>query len=293
MMFTAYVDESGTHPGSDTIALGGYVSNEAGWQAFERDWRWALAQFGLSRFHMVEFAHFRGEFAGWEEERRQACFDLLAKIIKANTLGSVATSFSRADYEATFSVEADRHVGGPYGLAATMTFMALGDVFNKIGAYGSIAYIYEAGAIGAGQVLKTFQENLADAGQKHALRLNSLDFKSKADFVPLQAADILAYEWNLQLARARGDNPRAFRRTLRLLGGEPHEWGIVSRDNLAMFGQVVHLRTTLAPDQLALPTPGPRSTGTMLAITEEEFKARWKWWHDFKGSRLELGRLGR
>ncbi len=289
MIFTAYLDESGTHGGSDTVAVAGYVSNGTQWLQFEKDWQQALGEFGIERFHMVEFAHSKGAFETWSEEQRRVRLAILAEIIKKRTLGSVATSFSSADYRDTFSLEADRFVGGAYGLAATMTFMALGVAFARIGVFGSIEYVYEAGALGAVQVRRAFDENFADPGQKHRMRLSSLQFRTKQEDVPLQAADILAYEWNLQLARARGNSPRPFRRSLRLLAGDPHDWGSVSKAELAMFGRIIHARTRLRPDQLADPTPAPRSAGVGVAITEEEFKARWKWWNHFKGSRLELG----
>jgi hypothetical protein len=56
-----------------------------------------------------------------------------------------------------------------------------------------IAYVFEAGTRGSGEIQKTFDWNYTDREQRPKLKLLSLKFEGK-EFAPLQAADILAYE---------------------------------------------------------------------------------------------------
>jgi hypothetical protein len=78
VIFTAYLDESGTHGDGEWVAVAGWLSTPERWAEFEREWLTALSDFGISRFHMVEFAHRKGEFASWSEDERRANFARLA-----------------------------------------------------------------------------------------------------------------------------------------------------------------------------------------------------------------------
>jgi hypothetical protein len=56
------------------------------------------------------------------------------------------------------------------------------------------AYHFESGANGRGQILKLFSNNMKRCDLKDEFRLLTLGFSDKREFLPLQAADILAYE---------------------------------------------------------------------------------------------------
>src|ERR1700694_5893348 len=67
--YTAYFDRSegqrGT-PTSDPIDgtyVGGFVSSVSSWDKFESDWRLALAQYGVSYFHMKDFIAKKRQFS--------------------------------------------------------------------------------------------------------------------------------------------------------------------------------------------------------------------------------------
>lgn len=91
----------------------------------------------------------------------------------------------RADFDSVFSPDARRFVGGPYGLASTMNLLNVSQMLHLTGAYGSVAYVFESGAIGAGEVQKVFEENLKNPRQKEEMRLDSLAFADKRDVVQL------------------------------------------------------------------------------------------------------------
>ena len=62
-MLKAFLDESGTHQGSPTVALGGFVAGSRNWVELDRAWCKELDAAGLEEFHAKEF--FKDGFNGW------------------------------------------------------------------------------------------------------------------------------------------------------------------------------------------------------------------------------------
>jgi hypothetical protein len=55
MNLYGYFDESGTHKGSTSFALAGFLGRADEWGVFAYRWQEALGGFGLPFFHMVDF----------------------------------------------------------------------------------------------------------------------------------------------------------------------------------------------------------------------------------------------
>jgi hypothetical protein len=53
VILTAYFDESGTHSGSEAVAVAGYVSTPDRWERFGQEWREALAAYNIEYFCRV------------------------------------------------------------------------------------------------------------------------------------------------------------------------------------------------------------------------------------------------
>src|SRR5207253_10138915 len=85
----------------------------------------------------------------------------------------------------------------PYGLAMTRCFFEVADTLKEVDPARQISYALEDGAHGKGQVLKVFELNKG----KPELAMLALTFENRDRFVPLQAADILAYELYRDLTR--------------------------------------------------------------------------------------------
>jgi hypothetical protein len=235
VILEGYFDESGTHTGSRTLSLAGYVSTPERWAAFEVEWRAALVDFGLEFWHMASFANQAGQYANWTEETRRARFARLAGIIESHALYSIGVVFATADYEASIPLFVRRQFGGPYGAAAAEMIFVGGEYARPQD--GWMAYVLESGAEGSGQVLNMFRRNERVATEKEYFRLLSLRFENKRDFVPLQAADMLAYELYRLLSHNLGAEtrpPRSFH--LGPLGRTPHTWRHLPADELQAYG---------------------------------------------------------
>jgi hypothetical protein len=291
LSFTAYFDESGTHDGSEAVVVAGYLSTAERWIAFEAVWKATLADFDLPAFHMTDFAQNNNPpFKRWPEARRRDCFGRLLTIINQHVIGSVASVIPVRLYEQVFSPEAKAYVGGAYGLAAMQCQMVLGQVLRLTGVEGMIDYVFESGAEGVGQVAHAFNEIIREPGAQNHFRPLSVAFRDKRQFAPLQAADILAYELHKQSPRDWGIDqtpPRPF--PLRTLSAVPGDWGYSDQAQLAMFSEIISIRTRLSKNELEPPSDPPRRNLPRLAISAEEFQQRWRWWNQFNGRRPGVG----
>ena len=281
--FAAYFDESGTHEGSEAVAVAGYLSTPDLWQKFEVEWRKTLAEFGIDFFHMTDFAARRQQFAGWPEEKRRACLSKLIDITNRHVIASVGTVIPVRDYQAAFSKKADNFVGGPYGVAAMACFSEVAKTFNLIGVHGQVAYVFETGARGSGQVHKAFTWLEQNPGSKAEMRLLALSFQNKREYCPLQAADILAYELYLYFPKSVKKSGRPVRYGVKALAEAPRDWGRLDMAVLEEWARIVEIRADMDESELeSAPLPVPSGRPAVL-ISIDELRDRWRWWKCFNG----------
>jgi hypothetical protein len=91
----AYLDDSKEEGACYTMA--GYVATAAQWDAFEGEWRQALAAEDVDCFHMKSFAHFKPPFTKdeWPETRRATFLAKLIDIINRHTLFGASCTLRR------------------------------------------------------------------------------------------------------------------------------------------------------------------------------------------------------
>ena len=172
-------------------------------------------------------------------------------------------------FDAHFSEKARAFCGGAYGLAASINFSEVGEALRNIkkksGTDGRVAYVFESGTAGFGQVAKVFQYNEQNAEEKERLHLLSLRFENKREFVALQAADILAYELHLQLPKNRGRSERLPRAILKELAKVDRHWIWVDEDGIREWSRALELAA-----DLAVLLGWPRKRGEEMDATDLE-----------------------
>ena len=278
MALTSYLDESGTHAGSDTIVVAGFLSTPRRWELFELAWRQILNKHGIAFFHMTDFAASREQFEGWDESKRRDCLGGLLEVINHHVIGSVGIVINMSDYHALVSPEAAKYAGGPYGFAASSCMMLFSRVMEATGVLGKIAYVFESGAEGHGQVAEAFNNTLSNPSNREYFHLLSIKFEPKQDFVPLQAADILAYELYQHLPTHLGNSSRPTRYPLRALSQTPHDWGQVDPQSLALMAHTIEIRLKLSKDELWKDPPFPARTSRVPSlISIETMQEKWEW----------------
>ena len=254
LTIAGYFDESGTHSGSDTVAVAGYLAVPAAWEHFEQEWRVALADFGLDAFHMTDFANRAQVYEGWEEHEYRDRFARLVDIINRHVLCSIGAAIPMSAYREAFSTEATGAHAAPYVLATSMCITLAARVVRAQSFDARIAYVFESGARGQGDVLEMFTANQRDEANREHHRLLRVAFEGKREFVPLQAADILAYELSRHLPRLLGSDPRPARRHhLDQLGVVDPHWEYLDAAGLEGLAAVLPGSPLRLPSSRAIP----------------------------------------
>jgi hypothetical protein len=216
-VLTAAFDESGSHQDARFVSIAGYVADVTRWELFVRRWVPALRKHGVPRwpppkpgessadpfFHMTDFENRKKQFTGWTIPRRIRLFRRLADLIDQFTLFGFAVSVDRAAYAKVIAPRMPENTGyrDPYMWCMQACMEAL--YHGKRGTRGigfgvsihdpaPIACVFEGGHVIQGKVLEYYQHFRDRWGARDVF--GAFGFDTKLNFVPLQAADILAYE---------------------------------------------------------------------------------------------------
>jgi hypothetical protein len=220
----SYFDESGhtEDPNVSVLALGGCISSVQGWQNLVPDWEDALRDFSVSEFHTKDFAHRRGEFKDWPEERRRALLARVVGLMNRDVDAYVGQAFPLPD---------EWREGPPGDLKARLRDPYHGCFIFCLTT--TISYsAHSASRPTINVVLAHHPEHSGWANEVfHAMReedggdlLGSLSFASPAGLIQLQTADLVAYELQHYVTdtRYKGKNNTKKRWALEQFLTKPH-----------------------------------------------------------------------
>jgi hypothetical protein len=201
-MLAIYCDDSGTDKTNRSAVVAGYLSSVAQWELFIKEWEATLKGFKVKQMHRSDLETFNGEYTqarGWNPDRRKAFLQRLQPIITRRTKLPIGTAVIRKDYDEIVPEQVRAKFGGVYGWCAHTCLVKLRIWCDRKCRrhQNPIEWVFEAGTIGHGQVHSMFDElyGKQQNGRDwlHNWRIKRWSFQGK-DTVPLQAADVLAYE---------------------------------------------------------------------------------------------------
>lgn len=200
--YTAYMDETG-HAADDAqrfCGMAGFLAPADRWEVFEGKWKQVLVDFKIPYFHMKEFAHSEGVFAGWrgkELKRRKLFGTLLNKIaaIHPIPIGSIT---SLDAYRAL--TDEDRMIHHDPYLRSLLDCSGMpGIVLRDQPPEVRYAVVFSEQTEFRHRAESVYQ--MIRKGFTFASRMMYPDFKDMRALVPLQAADIIAYELHKEFER--------------------------------------------------------------------------------------------
>jgi len=213
-----YADETGTHdisgkqPGSEVAGVAGYLSRKEDWPVIEYLWQETLDSFGVSAFHMREFVAGKREsqnpawpYSGWDQTNKDDFIEALAVTMRTRALPFGAMLYVE-DYDRLLSPEFKAYYKHPYHFCFQL-FLAvichgLDDYPGKPFWPGEeIAFFFDQQQQFASEAIKIFCQ-LKQHGDPNG-RFGSIAFVDKRKFIPLQAADLLAFRLRKIETRAK------------------------------------------------------------------------------------------
>jgi|ERR1700686_703683 len=222
-MFTAYFDESGTHASSRAIIVSGWVASNQQWIDFGRAWQDTLADHGLARFHMADFAQSKREFARWkgDESRREGFLRRLIQILRKFTRRSFSSAVIIDDYEeVNKKYRLIETLGPPYALCGVTCVKKVNDWRAEHGYLDPVLSIFEDGAQYKGKLLTNVERwDFPEPFLKPR-------FGTKDEYVALQAADLIAWEHRKLYHGLESGESRRFRGSFMALSAMPKDWSV-------------------------------------------------------------------
>lgn len=222
LAFTGYLDESGTHDGSEATVMGGLLARADQWKRFQNGFDRAKKEHGFRVFHTKKFKRKNGDFKGWTDHQ---CLELIADLGRLTSTGltdGVAIALDNATYERHYKSEGKPNkarLDSKYGLCFRMClyhFMqeTIKRKYRK--KYPDLHIVLEAGHPNSGDAERIFSEIKKEFESVGLNILRSLTITAKDKCDPLMMADFVAHSTLMLDRKARSgqavSNPQPVQR---------------------------------------------------------------------------------
>ncbi len=206
MILQSYCDESHDEKSERIYVVAGYFADEIIWTDFTQRWAKALNESGIDAFHQSECVGKQGEFKGMSfEEREELQRKFIKIIVDTPLIGSVSGILLEPYNKILLRIKAGRTIApgrsvsgsleDPYflGFQHAVELIAKSAENRGIPNDETIAFIFDRTHL-KGRTAPLYDSLLNSKTLDFVGRLGTLAFGDKTQFLPLQAADILAYE---------------------------------------------------------------------------------------------------
>jgi hypothetical protein len=195
IMLRAYFDDSGTHPTSDAVLLGGLIGTCEQWNQFESEWAAKLAaplpgKPALPRFHLAACTACDEEFLGYSRAESDAVIHDFRQIILDAGLIGMASAIDRRAWDELIVGPARERFGDPMSACVER---CLTECFRIAGPHP------QGDRISVGFDLSIKSPRVQEIAERFTLplgrpRLTLFLFGLARGLLPLQGADIVATE---------------------------------------------------------------------------------------------------
>ena len=194
-MLKAYLDETG-HSKDRMIrftGMAGLIAPAYYWNHYEKKWNEVLKEFNIPYFHMKEFAHSRNVFDGWgkDELKRRELYSALMSII-SETCALPFGSIIPMELFRRFSKEQQAYFLDPYYFAFVSCLVIASDLIAPITSEETIAIVFSEQSEFKHHIMDLYE--IVKQTHPAGSRIDSPVFRDMKKIVPLQGADIVAYE---------------------------------------------------------------------------------------------------
>src|SRR5579863_188596 len=225
VLLRGYIDESYNE---HVFTLSCLNAKGKTWDEFSRLWKITLNTWNrklqaqgrptLSRYHTTDCSNFKREFRDWSKEEQREFFIDLVKVFSRHPMDAVSVSVNLDEFHRI--IPEARRIAKPdfptflYGMTVKLLMGRIADRYCIERPDTKITLVQEACQYSA-NALDAFTQALNDPGFEHRECFVSFASATPTACIPLQAADLLAYEFFKDSMRAI--NPRDRRASLEAL----------------------------------------------------------------------------
>src|SRR5260221_10138362 len=194
-MLLAYFDDSGTHANSAVTLIAGLVASAVTWARIEGAWKQHLSVTGVSHFHAVDCENGSRKFSSVSRPLRDSLSYGLSEAICSHQRAMVllGSAVKTDDWEVAAPKEITNRFVDPYYFCFEACLQQISN-WSVRHADGEIVTIVFAQRGQYDSRLIELHELYSKSSALPNNRLGSLSFSSPKDSIPLQAADLIAYE---------------------------------------------------------------------------------------------------
>jgi len=195
---TIYLDDSGTHPEAPYAVVAGWISPFQQWKKLTREWKHVAKEEGFTVFHMSECManNRKSEFADWDEDKKRRVIHKLRGIIEQRVVQGFAITLNKKDYDDVMTPEVRKKAGDFHYTFAVRTILGVIETWrDQHGNKQPTEYIFDRMSQGRKEIDGVFAdaESQDDSLHRYGIYKGCHSFRDKAEIVPLQAADIIAW----------------------------------------------------------------------------------------------------
>jgi hypothetical protein len=190
------MDESGIHDGSPVVTVAAYIGRPRDWLKWEKRWRAAKRPIGV--FHSADAQHLRGEFEDWSASARDNLVRRILLVIVDAGFPGMVIGVHMDEYRRVMTGREDLAgaFGTVYGACFQWLIQTLLLLQARTGNREKITFVHERNDYEQ-EATQSF-DYVRHYTNPQQTQL-ALMFGEKARHLPLQTADILAYEGNRRL----------------------------------------------------------------------------------------------
>jgi hypothetical protein len=225
----ACIDDSGNEPTKPHFILAGFVAPAANWVALASEWQAALdTPPKLDYFKMNEAARLKGQFDpqnGWDEAKRDDRLISFTRIIRKYVGIRIHAKICHADFDAHIkSIPVPKRMlftDSPYTLLFQQIILAMAVRGDLYGVIGPCDFIFDQ-QVGFSEEITDQWSQFKDTVKRSsrsdlpALVGNLPEFKDEKSYLPLQAADL--YAWQMRNYFALNKTPKIIVPANKVLG---------------------------------------------------------------------------
>jgi hypothetical protein len=266
LVMLTFAFDGGGDAGTEYMTVAGFASSVDDWDDFSVKWKSRLDRDGIEFFRTVDANSFRGPFEHWRDlpnknQLRRALFADLIDLIKSHTYRKFSCTIINGDFQNTNTELREAFAESAYSVAArTCEKLARLWVMREWKSCRGmeIACIFEAGDLGQGKLQDRLRKDYGHIPPSFRPKKDTIvengDFVH--GFVPLQAADWLAWEIN-RAARdfypEKLESESQLRWPMQQLLRKPEGYiGIYTLENLRKMDDMIELENKITNWEIAV-----------------------------------------